>query len=136
MYTLAQAAKATGLTKTAIQKAIKKGRVSANRDDLGRYAIDPAELHRVYPVVDNHAVESERKETSVNGQVVTFEHLRIRELETQLAMKNQLFEIKDQLFEQVKAERDHWRQQATYFLENKDVQGKRTWFSQLFGRRT
>ena len=47
-YTLGQAAKATGKTKSTIQVAIKSGRLSASRDDVGRYQIDPAELHRVY----------------------------------------------------------------------------------------
>jgi hypothetical protein len=131
VYTLAQAAKATGLTKAAIQKSIKKGRVSAHRNDFGHYAIDPAELHRVYPVVDNRAVESKREETAVHRQVITSEQVRIKELETQLAMKDQLFEMKDQLLEQVKAERDHWRQQATYLLESR----KESWLSKLFGRK-
>ena len=48
-YTLGQAAKATGITKTTIAEAIKKGRISATKNDLGRYQIDPAELHRVWP---------------------------------------------------------------------------------------
>jgi hypothetical protein len=57
-YTLGQAAKAVGRTKATLQEAIKKGRISARKDDLGRYQIDPAELHRVYqpvrpPVVFN-----------------------------------------------------------------------------------
>jgi hypothetical protein len=52
-YTLGQAAKATGKTKTTIQVAIKTGRLSASKDDLGRYQIDPSELHRVYPLVEN-----------------------------------------------------------------------------------
>lgn len=48
-YTLGQAAKATGLSKPTLSDAIKKGRISASKDDFGRYQIDPAELHRVYP---------------------------------------------------------------------------------------
>jgi len=48
-YTLGQAAKATGKTKPTIAHAIKKGRISASRDDMGQYQIDAAELHRVYP---------------------------------------------------------------------------------------
>jgi hypothetical protein len=48
-YTLGQAAKATGKSKSTLQVAIKKGRISATQDDLGQYQIDPAELHRVYP---------------------------------------------------------------------------------------
>jgi hypothetical protein len=48
-YTLGEAAKATGNSKTTIHRAIKSGRVSATRKDDGSYDIDPAELHRVFP---------------------------------------------------------------------------------------
>jgi hypothetical protein len=48
MLTLAQAAKETGLTKPAIFKAIKSGKISASKDDRGQWMIDPAELFRVY----------------------------------------------------------------------------------------
>ena len=47
-YTLAEAAKATGKAKSTIHSAIKKGRISAKKNDLGEYIIDPAELHRVF----------------------------------------------------------------------------------------
>ena len=47
--TLGQAAKEVGLSKTAISNAIKKGRLSAEKKEGGTYAIDPAELFRVYP---------------------------------------------------------------------------------------
>lgn len=48
MLTLQQAANATGKAKSTIQRAIKSGRLSAKRLDGGAYAIDPAELSRVY----------------------------------------------------------------------------------------
>jgi len=51
MYTLGEAARAAGKTRPAIAKAIKTGRISASRGEDGSYQIDPAELHRVYPVV-------------------------------------------------------------------------------------
>ena len=50
MYTLGEAARASGKSKPTIAKAIKTGRVSAIRQPDGSYQIDPAELHRVYPV--------------------------------------------------------------------------------------
>ena len=48
MYSLAQAAKATGKSKPTIARAIKAGRLSATRADDGSYTIDPAELARVF----------------------------------------------------------------------------------------
>jgi hypothetical protein len=49
VYTLGDAAKATGKSKATISKAIKSGRISATKDETGTFQIDPAELHRVYP---------------------------------------------------------------------------------------
>jgi excisionase family DNA binding protein len=49
-YTLGEAAKATGKSKTTIQRAIKSGKITALKGDSGAYNIDPSELHRVYPV--------------------------------------------------------------------------------------
>ena len=48
MYSLAQAAKATGKSKPTIARAIKAGKLSATRADDGSYTIDPAELARVF----------------------------------------------------------------------------------------
>ena len=48
-YTLGEAARATGKDRATISRAIKKGKVSATKDEHGQWCIDPAELHRVYP---------------------------------------------------------------------------------------
>ena len=45
---LGQAAKETGLDKSTISRAIKSGKLSATRKENGDYAIDPAELFRVF----------------------------------------------------------------------------------------
>src|SRR6185295_1530733 len=50
-YSLKQAADATGRTKPAILRAIQTGKVSARKNELGEWEIEPAELHRVYPPV-------------------------------------------------------------------------------------
>lgn len=48
MYTLGQAAKAAGKSKSTISKAIRNGKISANLDAHGQYQIDPSELFRVW----------------------------------------------------------------------------------------
>ncbi len=45
-YTLGEAAKAVGFSKTTLSRAIKKGNLSAKRLDDGSYKIDAAELER------------------------------------------------------------------------------------------
>jgi len=46
--TLKQAAEQSGKSKSTIQRAIKKGKLSASKNEDGTYAIDPSELSRVY----------------------------------------------------------------------------------------
>jgi predicted site-specific integrase-resolvase len=50
MMTLGQAARAAGVGKTTLTRAIKAGRLSATRREDGGYAIDPSELSRIYNV--------------------------------------------------------------------------------------
>lgn len=50
-YTLGQAAKASGISKPTIARAIKRGALSAVKRPDGTYDIQPAELHRVWPAV-------------------------------------------------------------------------------------
>ena len=52
-YTLAEAARAVRRDKTTLFKAIRKGTISAARDAMtGAWTIEPAELHRVYPLAE------------------------------------------------------------------------------------
>jgi hypothetical protein len=112
MFTLAEAAKETGLTKPAILKAIQKGRVSATKDDKGQWLIDPAELFRVY----SPAVKKEMGET----QTGSFELLlKLKELEAKLAVTEKRLLDKESEIENFRAqvddlrsERERWRIQA------------------------
>ena len=47
--TLGQAAKETGVSKSTLSKAVKSGRISADRQADGSLSIDVSELFRVYP---------------------------------------------------------------------------------------
>lgn len=48
--TLGQAAKLAGVGKTTLTRAIKSGRLSADRRDDGSYRIDASELARIYEI--------------------------------------------------------------------------------------
>jgi hypothetical protein len=50
-YTLTAAATATGLSKTIILRAIKDGKLVGTKDELGKWCVDPAELHLVFPPI-------------------------------------------------------------------------------------
>jgi DUF4097 and DUF4098 domain-containing protein YvlB len=61
-YTLGTAAKATGKSKTTILRAIDNHRISAEKNDIGHYQIDPAELHRVFPPKQGNDTRNTKKE--------------------------------------------------------------------------
>jgi|RhiMetStandDraft_4_1073278.scaffolds.fasta_scaffold1650405_1 hypothetical protein len=48
-YGLSSAATAAGINKSTVLRAIKSGKISATKSETGKWQIDPAEFHRVYP---------------------------------------------------------------------------------------
>lgn len=117
-YTLGEAAKATGLSKMTISRAIKKGTISASKNDNGGYTIEPAELHRVFPdvtMIQSHNTENVTKRYHGDTQLLH----RIKELEIRL-------EVTQERLEETKDERDNWRQQAQRLLltHNKPVESE------------
>jgi len=50
-YTLAAAIAACGPHKSTVLRAIKAGKISGTKDEHGKWHIEAAELHRVYPPV-------------------------------------------------------------------------------------
>ena len=105
-YTLGQAAKATGLSKMTIQRALKSGRLSGHKDDTGAYQIDASELHRVFAPVTagdgNTPVTVGQSETLPSDMALQVAHARL-EAEN-AALKAML--------EDMRTERDRWHAQA------------------------
>lgn len=128
VYTLGEAAKATGKSKATISKAIKSGRVSARKDESGTFHIDPSELHRVYPP----AVSSEHMETPALTHARAEIDGTIRELQARLEAAHERISDKDAIISDLREDRDRWRQQATALLT--DQGPKRGVLARLFGK--
>lgn len=88
VYTLGEAAKATGLTKSGLAKAIKTGRISATRNENGSYAIDPVELHRVFPPVVDGQLNSESVQLDTAGKLAELA-TKIEALQDQLSRERE-----------------------------------------------
>ena len=112
-YTLGMAARAAGLSKSTIHRAIKGGRISATRAEAGSYAIDPAELHRIFPAaqdatrsandgVTQDATPSEQSEVA----------LRYARLEAEIAASLRVTALLCEQLHETRADRDRWRGQA------------------------
>lgn len=67
-YTLGEAAKATGISKASISRAINSGRISAVKNESGAFSIEPVELHRVYPPKSPATVSGTHSETPRNTE--------------------------------------------------------------------
>ena len=119
-YTLGSAAKATGKSKTTIQRAIAKGRISAKKDDNGRYIIEPSELHRVFPSVSRATVAQQSQSDTMRPSSETPLQVKVEALEAMLDREREaLSEMRD--------DRDAWKQQATALLGSPEKK-RRSWW--------
>lgn len=121
VYTLGEAAIAVGKSKATISKAIKTGRISAEKQLNGSYKIDPSELHRVYPPAPS-TVEDERIETPSSTEQKIRKTI---ELEVKL-------QAADKRIAELEEDREHWRQQATRLLSHTDKERQGFW-KRIFG---
>ena len=119
VYTLGEAAKVTGKSKSTISKAIKSGRISAQKGDTGAFEIDPSELHRVYPTT----VEGEQAKSPKSPEVNSNDDGLIRELQARLEATQERLIDKETIISDLREDRDRWRQQATALLEDKRPRG-------------
>ena len=89
LLSLAQAAKAAGRSRQALQAAIKKGTISASKNAFGQWEVDTAEVERVYtlsrqkPANDSQdlrplAAEKETKIRELKARLEALEELKAR----------------------------------------------------------
>jgi hypothetical protein len=101
VYNLMTAASAAGINRSTVLRAIKAGRISAQRDSNNGWQIDPAEFHRVFPplpVAAGVSVQQDQQQT--DAQVALLRNV-IEELRRD----------KDELrrsVEDLRQERDRW----------------------------
>ena len=121
-YTLGEAAKATGKSKTTLHRAIKCGRISASKDETGSYSIDPAELHRVFPRATGATPTASPHRNDTEQLSNTLETLRIQ-LEMQGKERERERALLQETIADLREDRDRWRQQATSLLEHHRPKG-------------
>jgi hypothetical protein len=121
-YTLGEAAKACGMSKATLSKAVKSGKISATKNADGSFSIEEVELHRVYPIT----VESEQYETPKSTQVNT-------EISNEMLMLQMKLEAAHQRINDLETDKEAWRLQATRLL-SLTSDNKRGIISRLFGK--
>ena len=118
-YTLGAAAKATGKSKTTIQRAISRGTISASKEKNGRYSIDPSELHRVFPMMSTDTVAHGFQVDTSRPPDETPLQMKVEALEAML-------EREREALTEMRSDRDAWKQQATALLSGPGKK-KRWW---------
>ncbi len=117
-YTLGEAAKAAGKSKTTLHRAIKSGKISASKADDGSYIIEPSELHRLFPVVTDGTAKAPLPWNDAEQQSNDVRTLRIQ-LEMQEKERERERALLQETIADLREDRDKWRQQATALLEDK-----------------
>lgn len=131
--TLGQAAKLAGVGKTTLTRAIKSGRLSADRRDDGSYRIDASELARVY------AIKPETPATGGETDQVAHHATPERDLDVTARLAAAEAEIRGlrEMLARADADRDAWRSaaenaSATVKLLT-DQSSRRSWWKRLVG---
>jgi hypothetical protein len=84
-YSLVSAAAACGAHRTTILRAIRSGKLSAERDAQGAWSIQPCELHRVFPPLPQLPAVVERVQPHQPDAEVALLRTMLKEMRTTIA---------------------------------------------------
>ena len=134
-FTLSEAARTAKVSKSSIFRAVKSGRLSATRDDLGNYSIDAAELFRVFPERPaEHVMERSGTGEGTAGDEGTALRARLEAeiagLKAILAERDRVLTERDRLLDEVRSSRDDWKGRAERLLAGPE---RRPWWRRLAG---
>ena len=121
--TTQQAAERLGKSRTTIWRAIKAGRLSAERTDAKDFLIEESELDRYASTLIALVVTPNEP---AQPSVTTDETARTKDLEIELATLRERTAQQEQQIADLKTDRDHWRAQATGLLT--DQRERRPWW--------
>jgi hypothetical protein len=82
-YTLAQAAEACGINRSTVLRAIKSGRISGQRDELGAWSVESVELHRVFAPIAAEATPKAVPQDAQAGAQVAARLAQLAEMRAQ-----------------------------------------------------
>lgn len=141
-YTLGEAAKATGISKASISRAVNSGRISAAKNDDGSFSIEPVELHRVYPPKSSVTVSATEHETIRNTEGDAPNTPQINVLQARLEAALEQLRDRDSTIGDLRhrldlsdTERREAQARVIGLLTGPEAaESKRSFFGRLFGR--
>ncbi|WP_010165446.1 hypothetical protein [Sphingomonas sp. PAMC 26617] len=140
-YTLGEAAKATGISKASISRAINSGRISAVKNESGSFSIEPVELHRVYSpksaTVSNTPSETMRNTEGNTGNTLDSNVLQARldaALEQLRDRDGTIGDLRQRLDRSDEERREAQARVIGLLAGPSPTESKRGFFGRLFGR--
>lgn len=138
--TLGQAAIEANVSKPTLSRAIKSGKLSAEKLSDGSFAIDPSELFRVYPRNSNAKQPMKQSttpnETPKETHVTDSFHLdNVRLQAENEGLKRDVARLEERIIElkqerdELKQERDDWKAQAAVVNVIKDMRSQKGFWS-------
>ena len=105
------AAKATGLNRSTILRAIKSGQITGTKDQFGEWRVEPVDLHLVYPAI---------AELSAGGDVPRASDAAVLDAEIELLVRRAGNLLRQQL-------------DKVHHARDADPRGRRPWWRRLAG---
>jgi hypothetical protein len=105
---LAEAGRLTGLHKVSLLRAIKKGKISAEKDEHGEWRLQPAELFRVYPPLP--------EQHNGNGDEQRYSAPLAAVLEVEISALQQVSKLLREQLDDMRDQRNKWEQAAQMAL--------------------
>lgn len=131
-FSVGQAARLVGCGKTTITRAIKSGRLSAERLEDGSYQIDGSELMRVYSITVETLEQSRETVTAVHHATPPVTPVT-PDVTARLAALDAEVKGLRELLSEVKDSRDQWRMQAERLALMAPDQKPRSWWRRVVG---
>ena len=127
--TLLRASELTGRSRSTIHRAMEKGRLSFEKDETGNRVIDVSELDRVFGLRPQHEADP------VDTDELHRHDVQLIELRAQLEIERSKRALLEERVDELREERDRWRNQAERMLTDQREQAPRPGFWQRMLRR-
>ena len=98
--TLSEAARQAGMSKSTLSRLVKKGRITAEKQENGEFRIDPSELDRLAEL--RSSVRSVQRVKTGTDAV----------LQREIDLLHEMLLDKERTIQDLRTERDDWKKQA------------------------
>ena len=122
---LSEASRRTGKSLQSLRYHIKKGTISAHKKTKKGYELDPAEVFRVFPPIQETGGNS--SDDFQVGEVKKELLVKNSEVGEKVSLLEEKLKMAEQRIRDLQDDRDNWRRQANALLEFKPKK-KRWWF--------